>query len=260
MRRLALRELIRQANSGRVQVTIPLPRSKLSLGPLSLDLTGGHAAVIELEVEGARVLRKKTKGTIDPPISLPLGLTFAGLYLNEHGEVIADISSFPDVNLSRWSAQVPQIPATLDRVLDLLFPEEEKEAPEATETSEAPGSSEDALDLSGLVVVAHDVRPRCAEPLSLGVGQVMLAEDTCIDVEYGPSGLVIRGRAAVKDAHLEGQGFNLHGVSAQGEGGMEASFLRGWNVPGGDRGLPSGGSRCASDRTRREPDPLRCCR
>src|SRR5687768_4535422 len=55
VRELALRELIRQADSGKVRVAIPFSRQKLSIGPLSIDLTAGHAAVIDLEIDTARV-------------------------------------------------------------------------------------------------------------------------------------------------------------------------------------------------------------
>lgn len=220
---LALQELIRQADSGRVRVSIPLPKKKLAIGPMSIDLSAGHAAVIELEVDTARVLRKKTKGTIEPPIPLPLGLTFVGLYLNEHGEVIADIAGFPDVNLARWSRQVPQIPSTLDGVLDLLFPgapeTEAEEGEGATEGKEAPKEEkEEDFDLSGLTVEARAVRPRCAEALHLGsLGEVMLGPKTEIDVEYGATELVIRGHFHVDRALLEGKGFRLEGVSLEGD-------------------------------------------
>ena len=175
VRELALRELIRQADAGKVRVMIPLPKQKLSIGPVSLDLTAGHSAVIELEVDTARVLRKKTKGTIEPPIRMPLGLSFQGLYLNEHGEVIADIANFPDVNLSRWSDQVPQIPSTLDEVLDLLFPDksdqESKASNESKESKEPSSKGEkrgEPIDFSGLTVEARSVQPRCVEALDLG--------------------------------------------------------------------------------------------
>ncbi len=218
VRQLALRELIRQADSGKVRVAIPLPKQKLSVGPVSLDLTAGHAAVIELEVDTARVLRKKTRGTIEPPIRMPLGLSFQGLYLNDYGEVIADIANFPDINLSRWSDQVPQIPSTLDQVLDLLFPEKPP-AEEAPPPAEEKADKPEPIDLSGLTVEARAVQPRCVEPLDLGeVGLVMLGKETKIDVEYSRTALIIRGHAHLERSHIAGRGFSLEGVSAAGDG------------------------------------------
>jgi hypothetical protein len=214
VREVALRELIRQADSGRVRVTLPLPKQKFSVGPVSLDLTAGHAAVIELEVDTARVLRKKTKGTIQPAVRMPLGLKFQGLYLNEHGEVIADIENFPDINLTRLSDQVPQIPSTLDQMLDLLFPEKKPAKPSGGEPKKG-----ESLDLSGMTIEARSVQPRCIEPLDLGqTGRVMLGKTTQLDVEYSQTALVIRGRAHIEKAQLAGRGFVFEGVTASGDG------------------------------------------
>jgi hypothetical protein len=234
---LALREIIRQADSGRVEVVLPLPKKKLSRGPIAIDLTKGHAAVVELEVSGARVSRKKTKGTIEPKIQLPLGLEFRGLYLDEHGEIIADVAGFPDINLSRWSSAVPQIPATLDKLLDLLFPEAQ---PKPDAKSEKKEKAEE-LDLSGLVVRARSVRPRCAEALDLGrLGRVMLGPNTALDVDYSAKELVVRGRAHVDGATFFGKGFRLDGVAAEGDAE--------WRLAGGEMTLEIGNAWARIDR------------
>ncbi|MFZ9888397.1 MAG: hypothetical protein ACO3JL_12920, partial [Myxococcota bacterium] len=206
VRRLALRELLRHADSGRARVRVPLPPKSLRVGPLSVELKEGTEAIIDLEVKGAQILRGATKGMLEPPIELPLGMSFRGLYVNEHGEIIGDIAGFPDLNLSQLSARVPRIPATLDEVLELL-PEQEGNGATMPEGNGAQ---------MALRVEARDVVPR-AEPFSLGeAGEVVFGPDTRLDVDFTPDGLTVRGRVEVLDATLLGVGFSLVGLAMRG--------------------------------------------
>lgn len=204
VRELALKEILRHADSGRARVRLKLPARTFRVGPLAMELREGTEAIIDLDVRRAEILRESTKGTIEPPISLPLGMTFRGLYLNDDGDVIADIAGFPDLNLSQLTTKVPRIPGTLDELIALLFDERPS-------TGEEP-----AFDASGLVVEARDVVPR-AEAFHLGdAGVLMLGPETRLDVDYSAGELAVRGRVQLLDAHLRGVGFAVEGLAGQG--------------------------------------------
>lgn len=207
VRELALKEILRHADSGRARVRLKLPARSFRVGPLSIELREGTEAIIDLEVKHAQILRETTKGTLEPPISLPLGMTFRGLYLSDDGDVIADIANFPDVNLSQLTSRVPRIPATLDDVLALVF----EERPPARDDDAAS-----SFDASGLFVEARDVVPR-AEAFHLGdAGEIVLGPDTRLDVDFSAEGLAVRGRVQVLDAHVRGVGFAVFGLAATG--------------------------------------------
>lgn len=236
-RDLALRELLSHANSGHARLFLPLPRRELKGGPITIDLTGGHEMIFDLEVVDTQVLRDKTHGTIEPPIPLPLWTSFKGIYLNSRGAVIADIDKFVDINLSLWSDSVPRIPTSLDEVLDLLFAdagksddeaeevEQEDERDEEARSDDAQGEQEASgedegtgVDWSKLRVEARGVTSRAARPLELGrAGQLVLAKGTRLDVDYSKVDLWVRGRGVVEAAGFEGKGFVLRGISGEGE-------------------------------------------
>ncbi len=206
VRELALKELLRHADSGRARVRLKLSARSFRVGPLAIELREGTEAIIDLEVKDAAILRETTKGTLEPPISLPLGMTFRGLYLNDDGDVIADIAGFPDVNLSQLTTRVPRIPATLDELIALVF---EDRPPRE-------GDDDGGFDASGLLVEARDVIPRL-EPLHLGdAGELLLGPDTRLDVDFAVSGLAVRGRVQVLQAHVRGVGFDVEGLAANG--------------------------------------------
>lgn len=207
VRDLALREILSHAESGRATVRLPLPARTFKVGPFSLEIPAGTQAVIELEVERAAIVRESVRGTLEPPIALPLGISFRGLYLDDAGCIIADIASFPDVNLSKLSERVPRIPGTLDELLSLLFDREER--PEGEEAREG-------FDATGLQVSARDVVPR-AEVFHLGdAGDVLVGEDTRLDVDFAEDELSVRGRLDMRRATLHGAGFYVDGVRGEG--------------------------------------------
>lgn len=204
VRELALKEILHHAESGRARVRLKLPARNFRVGPLSFELREGTEAIIDLDVRHAEIRRETTRGTIEPPIALPLGMTFRGLYLSDEGDVLADIAGFPDLNLSQLTTKVPRIPATLDELLALLFDDR-------VETGDEP-----AFDPNDLVVEARDVVPR-AEAFSLGdAGMLVLGPETRLDVDYATSGLSVRGRVQLLDAHLRGNGFALEGLAGEG--------------------------------------------
>jgi hypothetical protein len=216
VRELALREILRHAHSGKARVHLKLPARKIPVGPLSLDLEG-HEVVIELEVEGASIKRGETRGTIEPPLPLPLGMELRSLYLNKEGDVVADISGLPDLNLTALVPRVPRVPATLDEILALLF-DSDQEEDDGDGGGDAEGNSgaTPAFDMSGLYVEARDVVPR-AETLDLGgVGDVLMGPETLLDVDVRGDEIRLRGRVHVLDARLHGTGFQLSGLSGKG--------------------------------------------
>ena len=215
IRKLALRELLSHAASGKVRIVLPLPQRSISAGPVTLDLRAGHQAVIELEVEDTCVIRdpQRTRGTIEPAIPLPLGATFRGLYLDKEGHVIADIENFFDLNLTRWVGQVPKIPANLDELWAAL---EGDGAP--AESSSGRASQPPTLDLSELRVEAREVQARAQSPLSLGeAGEVLLGAETRLDIDYTQNELWVRGRVVLPAATLKGEGFTAEGLAGQAE-------------------------------------------
>lgn len=215
VRDLALREILSHAESGRATVRLPLPARSFKVGPFSAEIQDGTEAVIELCVHGATILREQTHGTLDPPIALPLGLSFRGLYLDESGAIIADIAGFPDINLSKLIDRVPYIPGTLEELLSVIFDGERGE-----------GSSS-GLDLSGLRVEARDVVPR-AEVFHLGnAGELLVGPETRLDVDFARDELSLRGRVEIVDATLEGAGFQVRGLSGTGTLSWSLSGLSG---------------------------------
>lgn len=202
---VALREVLRLAASGRARIFLPLERTSFKVGPFSIDLSAGHEVIVELEVADGRVLRDRTRGTIEPAIALPLGIELRGVRLDEEGALIADIKGFPNLNLSRYVRAIPRIPATLDEALDLITQPRDK--------SDRPSP----LDRTGVRVEAREVSPRPDALLDLGpFGRLRLRPGTRLDVDYKLHDLAIQGWAELDEAALHGRGFDLEGLAVAG--------------------------------------------
>jgi len=226
IREIALRELLSHASGGTARLYLPLVASKIKKGPFSIEIPAGAEAVIDLVVEDGRILRDKarTRGTIVPEISLPLGLKFRGIFLDDDGSVIADISRFPNIKLSWLNVAALKIPATLEDTVALLI----KDKPQAGQAPEPPKEGASlAAEAKLLRVEARDATPR-AEPLSLGdAGYVTLGPETRLDVDYSADGLEIGGHVEVPDAELSGAAFRVTGLRAVGAGSAALHLTEG---------------------------------
>lgn len=222
MREIAVRELLSHARGGTARVHLPLAGATLKKGPFSIEIPDRAAAVIDFVVENGRILRDKdrTRGTIEPDISLPLGLKFRGIYLDDDGSIIADIAKFPNINLSWLNVARLRIPETLDALLKMLF--RDPDEPEPQKRAETAGGDPDRktlqVQMEGLIVEARGVLPR-SEPLVLGeLGAVELGPETRLDVDYSRDELSISGQFDVPRADLSGAGFSVAGLRATGRG------------------------------------------
>ncbi|RMH42965.1 MAG: hypothetical protein D6689_06465 [Deltaproteobacteria bacterium] len=229
IRDIALREILSHADGGKVRVHLPLEPRTVKKGPIAIRIPEGARVVIDLRVEGGRILRDRdhTRGDIVPDLELPLGLKVRGVYLDEaDGSLIADIAHFPNVNLSWLSIARLRIPGTLDGLLALLFPDHDRadDAGAAARASTAPRDADDAaapalpVRLAELRVEARDVVPRDRE-LSLGqAGRIALGARTRLDIDYSKDALEIGGDIEIDDADIAGAGFSLRGLRAFGAG------------------------------------------
>jgi len=207
MQKIALQELLQKARSADVKIILPLPRQVVGSGVAKLDLTSGHDAIISLHVEDRIILRDETRGTIQPAVDLPLGVAFNGLYLSDDGDVKAELDNFVDINLSRWSKRVPQIPRRIDELLSMIFDRPKRDDDE---------KSKSKLDLSELRVEARHVEPRAEAVLDLGpMGRAGFGPETLLDIDWSREKLSIRGRAHVADGHVEGKGFAASKINGQ---------------------------------------------
>jgi hypothetical protein len=217
IREIALRELLSHAASGMARVHLPLEPSSIRKGPFTIDIPEGTEAVIDFQVEEGRILRdrSRTRGRFVPDISLPLGLKFRGIYLDEDGSIIADISPFPNLNLSWLNVANLRVPETLDSMLAMLF------GTASPPDGERPGGGERAalaVRLDALRVQASQVVPR-PETLSLGAaGALDLGPDTRLDVDYARDGIEIGGEVDVARAFFVGTGFAVRGLKTAGTG------------------------------------------
>lgn len=122
---LALAEILSHARSGTARVHLPLHPATMKKGPFSLTIPEGAEVVIDLEVQEDVILRKGTRGHIVPSLKLPLGVEIRGVYLDEEGNIVADLAGFPDINLSWLALDGLRVPASLREVLDMIFDEKD---------------------------------------------------------------------------------------------------------------------------------------
>jgi len=213
IRDIAVRELVSRANSGTARVHLPLIPTTLKKGPFSIDIPKGSKIVFDVVIEDGRILRDRelTKGAFEPPIKLPLGLKFRGIYLDDDGSVIADIAKFPDIKLSWLNTSELRVPPTLDGLLDLIY------APkESAEEDDGSDATSIRIDMAGISVEAHSIEPRDIV-LELGpMGQLSTGPGTLLDVEYSSDALTISGPIEIVDAELSGAGFSIRGLRASG--------------------------------------------
>lgn len=233
IRDIALREIISHADSGTARVYLPLVGTKIRKGLFSIEIPDGAQAVIDVVVQNGRILRDRehTKGDIVPDISLPLGLKFRGVFLDDDGSLIADIARFPNINLSWLNVAKLRVPETLDGLLDILFRDRETEADDDLSSSDPGDDGDDnsgasvPVQLRHLRVEARDVEPR-ERPLALGeAGEISLGAETRLDIDVSEDALEIGGHVDIPNAELSGAGFSVRGLTASGEG--SAALQRG---------------------------------
>lgn len=214
VRDLALREIIRHANKGRVTAHVPLLRAEKKFGPLSIVIPEDTTAIVEIVVDDGNILFSDSGGTLSPPIPLPLGLVFQRLYIDNVGDLIVDIESFPNVNLSWLSLGGLRVPGTLDALLDLVYPDEAM--------ASSPTSADSTyIDWSKLLVKCEGVSPQ-ATPLSLGdLGSLSLSTATTLNVTVQSSSVSISGLAEILDGHLESEALNIQDIRGRGETALD---------------------------------------
>jgi|GEM_PF-5139925 len=221
IRDIAVRELLTHAADGRATVHLPFIASTLRKGPFAFDIPQGTEAVIEMEVAGGRILRDRdrTHGTVAPPISLPLGLEFRGIYVDDKGSLIADISAFPDIKL-RWFGSRSRVPESLSDLVAQLFKEPTEGRAETQDPAAKPSKPSLKVDTAGISVQARDVVPNDKE-LHLGdAGALSLGADTRLDVDLSPHALVVSGDFAIVESSLDGAGFAVRDLAGRGAGSL----------------------------------------
>jgi hypothetical protein len=210
IRDLALRELIRHANAGKIIAQIPLREAEKRIGPLSIAIPAQTKAVIEMAIDNGNIIFDAAKGQLKPHLQLPLGFVFRELYVDDSGDIIVDIENFPDLNLSWLSLGGLRVPKTLDELLALVFPENE------TEVEPRASANLDYIDLDKLFVSARDISPR-PTPFSLGdLGVMPLSPNTKLNIDFQTSKLSLDGFVQVDGAHLQSQHLALDGLRGIG--------------------------------------------
>jgi|GEM_PF-1648867 len=122
---LALKEILSHARSGTAQVRLPLLPVTFKKGPFSFTLPDDAVVVIDLVVEEGHIIKDATKGRIEPPLQLPLGVKVQGVYLDDDGSLIAALSGFVDLNLSFLALSGLKVPPTLKEVIDRALGDED---------------------------------------------------------------------------------------------------------------------------------------
>jgi hypothetical protein len=213
IREFAVRELLSKAKNGTATVVIPLMEATLKKGPLKIKIPDGTKVVINIVVRDGHIIREQASGSFEPPIDLPLGLEFRGILLDDDGAIVADISRFPNIDLS-WLSSSLRVPETLAEVLLMVFPDKSSQ-----EESAASGKSESSVGIIAeeIVVTAGDIKP-CQEPVDLGpFGHFALGPDTLLHAEFGPDLLRVHGRIHIGEASVHGHGFSAKELAGQGD-------------------------------------------
>jgi hypothetical protein len=209
-RSLALEEILHRARAGVATVHLPLHPQTFKKGPLSVTIPESTEAVIDLAVNEGVIDRVSTRGRIEPPLKLPLGLAFNGLRLNGDGELIADVDNFPDFNLSRVALGGLALPHTLDELLGLIFRREE-----------TPSSGPAPIDTSKIRVDAHVVRPKLERFVLDGLNDLTPGEGTILDVDYAPDRLQISGHLVLDDCNATYAGVTVSDVRGEAAARLE---------------------------------------
>lgn len=235
---VSLKKILAVADSGRAKVSIPLVPQTVRIGPFALEIEVGAHVVLELVVApGGVIERKETRGRLEPSLKLPLGVAVNGVYVDDSGNIVADLKGVPDLNLSLLALRGLRVPPTLDDLLALVFRDDaarEPDAKEPKEPKEGKSDSDAYIDFGGIEVLAKDVRVK-AGALDIGAGVVVDAgEGTRLDIAWSKGVLRIDGRVDVKQAHLTQPSFALDGVRGSarialvvdvvGDGGVDVSL------------------------------------
>ncbi len=111
---LSLQDILRAADSGKATVRIPLVPQSVKIGPFHVDIEAGARIVLDLVVStGGVIERKETRGRLEPGLKLPLGVVVHGVYVDAHGNIVADVERLPDVNLSLLALRGLRVPESL---------------------------------------------------------------------------------------------------------------------------------------------------
>ncbi len=238
---VSLKKILAVADSGRAKVSIPLVPQTVRIGPFALEIEVGAHVVLELVVAAGGVIeRKETRGRLEPSLKLPLGVAVNGVYVDDAGNVVADLKGVPDLNLSLLALRGLRVPPTLNDLLALVFRDEAPRDPDentdkdAQEAKESKNDGDAYIDFDGIEVLAKDVRVK-AGALDIGAGVVIDAgEGTRLDIAWNKGVLRIDGRVDVKQAHLTQPSFALDGVrgsarialvvDVKGDGGVDVSL------------------------------------
>ena len=250
---LALAEILSHARSGRARVRLPLRPTTMKRGPFSFTIPPGSEVVIDLEVEEDVILRQATRGSIVPALKLPLGVSIRGVYLDDEGNILADLAGFPDVNLSWLALNGLRVPASLREVIDMAFDQRDtrlfRPPPTATSTAQYDGrivvvrdevlatgvvtsaddvghiedksgpgddASVQALDLDRLRVEARGVLPHLT-PLSLGrAGALTPGPNTVFDIDFSMEGMMVHGDVELVDGTLDVGGLKIRNIFGRG--------------------------------------------
>jgi hypothetical protein len=211
---LSLKDVLGAADSGKATVRIPLVPQAFKVGPFSVDIEAGARIVLDVVVSpGGVIERAQTRGRLEPGLKLPLGVVVNGVYVDQGGNVVADVDRFPDVNLSLLALHGLRVPESLPALLELVFA---PAAPPSPSSSEPKPDEPSYLDLGGIEVDASDVRCRQGA-LRLGAGlSVASGDHTRLDIGWGHGRLRLRGVVDVVEAAVRQPGFALEGVSGSG--------------------------------------------
>lgn len=222
LRKIKLQEVLGLVFHGQATVRVPLVPRTLGLGPFSVSVVAGQQMVVRFAVEAGLVPRNAARGTVEPPVALPLGVGFNGIRLGRDGALVADISRFPDLNLSELVLKGRKIPEGLRDTLEMVFSDRPSSGASSGEPKSAP-----LVDTKGIRVQAVNVVPR-PEPLVLGENtRLNLGADTLLDITWADNELHVRGLVCLADAVVGGTGFHLEGVTGRGQADLRMVFAEG---------------------------------
>lgn len=217
-------EVLGWIGEGLVRLRLPLPRRRISVGPIALSIDS--TAVLEVPVHEGRIDRSRVRGHLEPPVRLPLGFDIDRIRVSAQGDVVLGLRGLPDLNLSPLLAWLPRVPTTLRELGEQLTGRESRvpETGAPSPSSQRPGAPVEAAGRpadarsAGLEVQALRVRPLPGVVVDLGpAGRLELGEESELDVGYARGRLTCHGRLVLEGGELRGPAFEVEGLRSDGQ-------------------------------------------
>lgn len=108
-------DVVNAIDGGMVVIKVPVPKSEY--------VRAGTVATITVNASGGEVDFKSARISFSPSLDLPGPFGGNGLYFNDDGDIIADISNFPDINISAaldlFGSGRPRLPKKISSIFAL---------------------------------------------------------------------------------------------------------------------------------------------